>query len=900
MLGDLFKAVADTNSLEAWTLLFIFPACVMRPYAQRRGGRRRRRYAAEEHADLCMRRMAGWETGAQVASWQQAQEECAAAALQRSHSRRHTDAAAQQRANVRKAKSLAREGRAADAVKALTSTGHAAETASTLQALRSKFPSAAPPALPRTADPVPYEFTAEEVLAAVQSFPTASAGGCIGLKPQHLKEVTACTAITHTCTYVVAQLTRVVNMLAAGAVAEAIMDVIAGAPLYALAKKAGGIRPVAVGETLRRIVSKCCMRVCRQPAAEELSPSQLAVGVPGGTEALIHAAAAAVAVHGSSSDMVMLKVDFANAFGNADRSTMLTALHSRSKLNGAYRWVKACYQRRSLMWYGDISIDCTAGVQQGDPLGPLLFCLCLAALVELLQERVGALALNAWLMDDGTLIGSTDDVQHALKIITGEGPALGLHINLPKCELWWPTPNPRMHEFPRDITRVLTAGVTLLGSTIGSAAFAADDFGSRVARMASKLQLLSALEDPQIQLQLLRTCLGMPTLVYSLRTQPPASLQPQLEIADAAIAAALEDIACLPLPPSARQQAALPVKCSGLGIRKAADAAPAAFLSSVFASQALRDRALRSRGCLPPGVDAALALLQSQVGDLPVMIQQQWTAERMAADLPTQEALLVQVDKQSFVSLKAAASPVDQARLLSCSMSHAGAWQLALPFPSMQLQPREFSTAVCLWLGLPVYPSEMDRCCPECKQVALDPLGHHSLSCSATSDRASRHDTLRDEIACTCRRAALSAVKEQQHLISGSRARPGDVTIANWQHGRTCAFDVTVWSCVLDTHVRAGAAQRRGYTAQQAELHKDSRALQTCLDAGLDFTPLAVEVFGGWGQAALKTFNTLAGMLSQRTGRSKSEEVTYLYQRLSICLMRDNVRMIQQRAPDFT
>jgi hypothetical protein len=72
-----------------------------------------------------------------------------------------------------------------------------------------------------------------------------------------------------------------------------------------------------------------------------------------------------------------------------------------------------------------------------------------------------------------------------------------------------------------------------------------------------------------------------------------------------------------------------------------------------------------------------------------------------------------------------------------------------------------------------------------------------------------------------------------------------------------------------------------------------------CIAAGLDFTPLAVEVFGGWGQAAMKTFSTLAGMLSHRTGRSKSEELTYMYQRFSISLMRDNVRMIQQRAPEF-
>jgi hypothetical protein len=49
---------------------------------------------------------------------------------------------------------------------------------------------------------------------------------------------------------------------------------VAGAPLTALNKKAGGIRPIAVGDVLRRLVSKC---VCEQLAVEfreYLSPNQ--------------------------------------------------------------------------------------------------------------------------------------------------------------------------------------------------------------------------------------------------------------------------------------------------------------------------------------------------------------------------------------------------------------------------------------------------------------------------------------------------------------------------------------------------------------------------------------------------------------------------------------------------
>jgi hypothetical protein len=122
------------------------------------------------------------------------------------------------------------------------------------------------------------------------------------------------------------------------------------------------------------------------------------------------------------------------------------------------------------------------------------------------------------------------------------------------------------------------------------------------------------------------------------------------------------------------------------------------------------------------------------------------------------------------------------------------------------------------------------------------------------------------------------------------------VSVAAWEHGQSAAFDVTVVSPFIQT-VLSQAAQQRGHAASKAEQHKDAKSLELCAAQGILFVPLAVEVLGGWGQIALNTFKRLARMLSERTGRSRSEETTYLYQRLSVSLQRDNARMIQQRAP---
>jgi len=137
--------------------------------------------------------------------------------------------------------------------------------------------------------------------------------------------------------------------------------------------------------------------------------------------------------------MVMLKIDFTNAFNCINRAAFLDLLHGSEQFGGLYRWISACYGVSSSLLFGQHVIESLAGVQQGDPLGPLLFSLVLQTLTQKIKEACPALALNVWFLDDGTLIGRTDDVLRAVQIISEDGPLLGVRINPPKCKLWWPT-----------------------------------------------------------------------------------------------------------------------------------------------------------------------------------------------------------------------------------------------------------------------------------------------------------------------------------------------------------------------------------------------------------------------------------------------------------------------------
>ena len=56
-----------------------------------------------------------------------------------------------------------------------------------------------------------------------------------------------------------------------------------------------------------------------------------------------------------------------------------------------------------------------------------------------LDAELGAdLLLNVWFLDDGVLCGPREVIIRALQIFMENGPSLGLHLNLAKCELFSP------------------------------------------------------------------------------------------------------------------------------------------------------------------------------------------------------------------------------------------------------------------------------------------------------------------------------------------------------------------------------------------------------------------------------------------------------------------------------
>ena len=173
----------------------------------------------------------------------------------------------------------------------------------TATALRAKHPTRAVSDVP---PPVPCKDSSirvqeSDIIAAIKSFLPGSAGGHDGLRPKHLKDLTSASA-GDTGHRLLTQLTEFANLCLTGRVPVVIQPVFCGAALCALTKKNGGIRPIAVGSSLRRLIAKAGCKAVTAKMAARFLPVQIGFGVRCATEAAAHASRSTSRVFSRATD----------------------------------------------------------------------------------------------------------------------------------------------------------------------------------------------------------------------------------------------------------------------------------------------------------------------------------------------------------------------------------------------------------------------------------------------------------------------------------------------------------------------------------------------------------------------------------------------------------------------
>ena len=265
----------------------------------------------------------------------------------------------------------------------------------TLRKLMAKHPSA--PSDPCFPQPISTEVDPiqdSEVVTGIHRFTTGSAGGFDGLRPQHLKDCISHSAL-NPGKRLLHLLGKFCTLVANGTMPDKIRPIFFGANVTALSKPDGGIRPIAVGCTLRRLVSRILTTRVRPQLAAYLSPHQLGFGVPGGCEAAIHAVRKYCL--SPPPDGAILQLDFENAFNAARRDIALQCVIEQ--VPEMYNYIFSAYGKRSLLKYGTDYFWSEEGFHQGDPFASPLFSLVLHPLILRLSQDL----LRVFFLDDGTL-----------------------------------------------------------------------------------------------------------------------------------------------------------------------------------------------------------------------------------------------------------------------------------------------------------------------------------------------------------------------------------------------------------------------------------------------------------------------------------------------------------------
>ena len=845
LLAAALEDVAKCGDELAWRRLLMLPKAVL---VRRRGGKGKAKgKIASARDDMLL-----WRDGKAGEVWENTRH------LQRGEGAPPPEQDAESR--ERRAVGLAREGQASRAASALVSRGLLAVTDNVLQQMRDKHPVGEP--VDRTQFRGHAKTTRAPVVDVYRElchFKNGTASGPTGLKPAHIRA-----AAEHEEPHETLQsLAAVVNDVAAGHVPKEVLPLLMGANIVPLRKNADdeAARPVAPGETLRRLCAKRLNAEFGKRAGEVLLEGrQVGVGIPMGMEAAITTVAQYASRH-AGTDKVILKIDFRNAFNTVDRSRFLAEAQAKVGV-GIMPFLLACYAEPTSLFCGGEVLQSTCGVQQGDPLGPMLFSL---AIHEVTEELVRMGIQAVWYLDDGTIMGSPEEVARGYQLVAQKCAKWGLSVNAGKCEVIALARQEldalRRAGLPMGVAddgretqdaqpgtcfrRIPGGDFELLGAPIGSKAHCEEWMRLKVQEFFPLLRALKAMQDSQVAASLLRQCGAFSRVVFYMRCTGHTGAREYLETFDRKVEEALCGILGSDeseLPPEARVQAGLAVRRGGLGIRWAVDHSEAAVLAAMSGTHDLCRKLDKDFQWDASGwADTAAAFNKRVAAD-----QQIATDERPEKGV-RQRVLSQAVEQRQHDELVERADDIGTARLLSLLLPYTGAFLTATPSWDARVPRKDFQAVVRFRLGVQVY--DEGSTCDACLEKQ-DPWGLHVTGCERRHDRFERHDAVVHAVAAKFNELGIKAKIEVRDIIADTQRRPGDVALPAGVTGkRRVAVDVTIRTPFAASVLR-GAATTIGYAASQGEAAKRGYCEEKCSREGWDFLPFAMEVFGGFGGAA--------------------------------------------------
>ena len=466
----------------------------------------------------------------------------------------------------------------------LTGASVAPGTDDTFRALQSRRPQEVQRAIPRAVmewEPEsPLQIDRKIFLQSLKTAPKGSSPGPGGFTYEHLRVL-----LDEVATFDL--LLEAASSLAQAKLPVEIATALTGARLTALIKLDGGVRGIATGCSLRRLVARTLAKQFAKDFETECAPFQYALSTRAGTDCVGHMLRAAT---DSDAAATVLSVDGIGAYDHVSRSAMLERLSRMPKARAILPFVRLSYGQPSTYSWWDQNgvkraVSQAEGGEQGDPLMPLLFSIGIQGALE---EVAGTLEAGE------QLCAFLDDIYvlcqpHRVKTLYDELArclfrVAGIHLHRGKTRVW-----NKASIQPEDV-HILgpeawqPEGIVVLGTPLGSAQFVSGKLQARVEEERRLWEAIPTVPDLQCGWQILLQSAN-PRANHTLRTLPPSSSAEYGRQHDEGVwNTAVALLGQLPGTPQdiavARSVASLPMRMGGLGLRSAARGGDAAYWAS--------------------------------------------------------------------------------------------------------------------------------------------------------------------------------------------------------------------------------------------------------------------------------------------------------------------------------
>ena len=226
-----------------------------------------------------------------------------------------------------------------------------------------------------------------------------------------------------------------------------------------------GIRPIGVGEVLRRIIGKTVTSFLKKDIKEAVGPLQVCAGYSAGVGAAIHTMSH---VFDEEETDGILLIDATNAFSQMNKAV---AMHNlQITCNKMSMYIINTYRSLSRLFIcGGGEILSQEGTTQGDPLAMPWYSVNTFIMFQSLSLNIPEVK-QVWLADDSAGGGRLVNLYSWYKYLEEEGKKFGYLVNGPKC--WLIMKSQELAKEAEQIfgkeVNITTEGKRHLGAVIGS------------------------------------------------------------------------------------------------------------------------------------------------------------------------------------------------------------------------------------------------------------------------------------------------------------------------------------------------------------------------------------------------------------------------------------------------